>query len=68
MSPALVALLKKLEAADIAILQSDLLPALMSEVEALSPSGAQAVEAMVFAALKPAAQQAIAALIAKLPA
>ena len=68
MSPALVALLKKLEAADLAILQSDLFGALASEVEALSPAGAQAVEAMVFAAMQPVAKQALAALIAKLPA
>lgn len=68
MSPALVELLKKLEAADLAILQSDLFPALVSEVEMLSPAGAQAMEAMVFGAVQPLAQTALAALIAKIPA
>ena len=70
MDPQLVAILKKLESDDLAILASGLLPALEAEVQALSKGNAtvSAVEAVVFAATLPAAQAALASLIAKIPA
>jgi len=68
MDPKLVALLKKLEADGLSDLQALLIPALVGEVEAVSPAGAQAYEAIIFAALQPVAQSALASLIAKIPA
>lgn len=65
MSPQLVAMLKKMGADDLAILSSALVPAMIEEIEALSPAGAQATEALVLGAIQPAAQAALQALISK---
>jgi len=69
MNAQLTAVLQKLEAADIAILGSALLPALEAEVQDLSKGNAtvSAVEAVVFSATLPAAQTALASLLAKIP-
>jgi len=66
LDPKLIALGQKLEADGLADLQSLLIPALIAEIEALSPSGAQAIEAVMFAALQSVAQGALASLIAKI--
>lgn len=70
MSPQLLAVLQKLESDDLAILASSLLPAVEAEVQDLSKGNAtvSAVEAVVFSATLPAAQAALASLIAKIPA
>lgn len=70
MNAQLLAVLKKLEADDLAILASSLLPAVEAEIQDLSKGNAtvSAVEAVVFSATLPAAQAAIASLIAKIPA
>jgi len=70
MNPQLLAVLKKIEADDLAILASGLLPALEAEVQDLSKGNAtvSAVEAVVFSATLPAAQAGLASLIAKIPA
>jgi hypothetical protein len=68
MDPKLVALLKKLEADGVADLKALLVPAVLAEIQAVSPAGAQAYEAIIFAALQPAIQQALESLLAKLPA
>lgn len=67
MDPKLIALLQKLEADGLADLQTLLLPAIVAEVEKLSPAGVQAVEADIFTVIMPAAQAALASLIAKVP-
>jgi len=64
--PKLIALGQKLEADGLADLQALLIPALMAEIEDLSPAGAKAVEVVVFAALQGAAQQALDSVIAKI--
>lgn len=69
MNAQLLAVLQKLEAADLAIVGSSLLPALEAEVQSLSAgnSTVSAVESVVFSATLPAAQAALASLIAKIP-
>jgi hypothetical protein len=67
MDPKLVALLQKLEADDLADLSNLLIPAIAAEIEDLSPLGAKAIEVVVFAAAIPAAQAALASLLAKVP-
>jgi len=66
LDPKLIALGQKLEADGLMDLQNLLIPALIAEIEAVSPAGAKAVEAVVFAALQGAAQDALASLIAKI--
>ena len=70
MSDKLKAILQKLEAADLAILGQELVPAVFDEIEVLSKSNAtvSAIEMVVFPAVEPAAQAALASLIAKIPA
>lgn len=68
MAPALVTLLQQLETDGLKDLSTLLLPAIAAEVEALSPAGAQATETLVFAAIMPAAQAALASLVTKVPA
>ena len=69
MSAELLAVLQKLEKDDIADLSSLLVPALFAEIQALSKANAtvSSVEAVVFAAVEPAAQAAFASLMAKIP-
>lgn len=64
-APALAAVLSKLEADVLADLSSLLIPGLIAEIEAISPAADQSVEALVFSAIQPAAQAALASLIAK---
>ena len=70
MSPQLLTILQQLEASDLAILSSALVPAIFAEIEQLSKGSviASEIEAVVFAAVQPAAQAALASLIAKVPA
>jgi hypothetical protein len=69
MNAQLLAVLQKLESADLAILVAGLLPALEAEVQDLSKGSAaiSAVESVVFSATLPAAQAALASLVAKIP-
>lgn len=69
MNAQLLAVLQKLESDDLAILASALLPAIEAEVQDLSKANAtvSAVESVVFSATLPAAQAALASLIAKIP-
>lgn len=67
LDPKLVALLQKLEADGIADLESLLIPALLAEVEDVSPSVAKPIEAVMFGALQGTAQSALASLLAKVP-
>lgn len=64
-SPKLVALLKKMGQDDLADLGASLVPALIEEIESLSPAGAQATEALVLGAIEPMAQAALASLISQ---
>ena len=69
MAPELLALLKQMEAADLQILVTGLVPALFAEIEKLSAANASvsAIEAVVFPALEPSVQAALASLVAKIP-
>jgi hypothetical protein len=70
MNAQVLAVLQKLEADDLAILASGLVPAVFAEIEDLSKasSAASAIEAVIFPAVQPAVQSALASLIAKVPA
>jgi hypothetical protein len=70
MDPALIALLQKLEADDLADLGTMLVPAIFAEIQKLSAGNAtvSAIEAVVFPAVQTAAQTALASLLAKIPA
>lgn len=57
-------ILKAMGNEDLQVLKAQLLPALIAQVEALSPAGAQAYEVAVFTVLQPAIQTALEALIA----
>lgn len=69
MGPQLLAILQKLEASDLAILAEGLVPAIFEEIQKLSSGNATvfAIEAVVFPAVQPAAQAALASLVAKIP-
>lgn len=67
LDPKVIAFLQKLESDGLADCQSLLVPALLAEIQELSPSGAQATESVMFAALSPVIQSALASLIAKIP-
>jgi hypothetical protein len=69
MNPQLLALLQKMEAADLAILGQALVPAIFAEIQDLSKANAtvSAIESVVFPAVEPAAQSAFASLLAKIP-
>jgi hypothetical protein len=69
MNAQLLAVLQKLEAADLAILSSALVPAVFAEIQQLSAKStiASEIEAVVFPAVQPAVQSAFASLLAKLP-
>jgi hypothetical protein len=69
MNAQLLAVLQKLEAADLAILESALVPAVFAEIQQLSAKSAIAseIEAVVFPAVQPAVQSAFAGLLAKIP-
>jgi len=70
MDAQLVAVLKKMEAADLQILLQGLVPAVIAEVQDLSKGNGtvSAIEAVVFPAVEPALQSAFASLISKIPA
>lgn len=69
MSPQLLALLQTLEKEDLATITSALVPALFEEIQKLSGTNAtvSALESVVFGALQPTVQSALASLIAKIP-
>lgn len=69
MNAQLLAVLKKIEQDDLAILEQALVPAIFAEIQDLSKgnSTVSAIEAVVFPAVEPAAASAFASLLAKIP-
>ena len=68
LDPKLVSLLQKLEADGLSDLKSLLIPALIAEVEVLSPDVAKSIEVVLFGALQGTIQSAFEGLLAKIPA
>jgi hypothetical protein len=68
LAPSVVKLLSDLEAALSAVIASDAVAAIEAEVNTLLPSSAQPVALSLEAATLAAAQAAVAALLAKIPA
>jgi hypothetical protein len=67
LTPQVMAILGKLEAADLPILAAGLLPALEEEANTLLPAADQATAVAVETVVNPALQAALASLIAKIP-
>ena len=69
MNAQLLDILKKLEKADLDILVAGLVPAIFAEIQDLSKANVSvsAIEAVIFPAVEPAVQAALASLVAKIP-
>lgn len=68
LDPKLIELGKKLENDGLSDIKEMLVPALISEIESLSPSGARAIEAIVFGAVQSQIQAAVDSLVGKIQA